>query len=131
MPAITTDADTAVVLWMQLHDSAFPSGRMVHSQGLEQWLAQRPDAGDDEIAAVVVDYLTQCHAPLDATITAAAWRAAPRYEALIELDEIAATYKLFDNARTASESAGRQLAAAARHTGLAPRSAYLDAVIDG
>ena len=39
MPAITTDPDVAVALWMQLHDSAFPSGRMVHSLGLEQWLA--------------------------------------------------------------------------------------------
>lgn len=131
MPAITTDPDVALALWMQLHDSAFPAGRMVHSQGLEQWLAERPDAGDDDIAAAVTGYLADCYAPLDATITAAAWRAAPRHSALAELDELTGTYKLFDNARTASESAGRQLTAAARHSGLAPDCAYLNAVIDG
>ena len=116
---------------MQLHDSAFPSGRMVHSHGLEQWLAERPDAGDGEIAAVIVAYLTDCHAPLDATITAAAWRAAPQRGALTELDDLAATYKLFDNVRTTSESAGRQLAAAARQAGLGRDSDYLDAVVAG
>ena len=130
MPAITTDPDVALALWMQLHDSAFPSGRMVHSLGLEQWLAERPDAGDAEIAAVVLSYLTESHAPLDATFTAAAWRAAPSRDALTDLDGLAASYKLFDNARTASESAGRQLAAAARRAGLGLHDGYLDAVVD-
>jgi urease accessory protein len=131
MPVITTDPDIALLLWMQLQDSAFPAGRMVHSLGLEQWLADRPDADDQQIAAVVTGYLADGHAPLDATITAAAWRAAPHQESLCELDELIATYKLFDNARTASESAGRQLTAAARNTGLATQCRYLDAVADG
>jgi urease accessory protein len=130
MPATTTEPYVALLLWMQLQDSAFPAGRMVHSQGLEQWLADRPDAADDEIEAVVTGYLTDCHAPLDATVTAAAWRAAPHRDALCLLDELLDSYKLFDNARTASLSAGRQLAAAAQHTGLAVPSPYLEAVAD-
>jgi urease accessory protein len=131
MPATTTDPAVALALWMQLHDSAFPAGRMVHSHGLEEWLAQRPDAGPDEIGAAVTDYLANCYAPLDATITAAAWRAAPAPQQLCTLDEMTATYKLFDNARTASEYAGKQLAAVARQTGLADGLTYLDAVSDG
>ncbi|WNG90449.1 urease accessory UreF family protein [Mycobacterium sp. ITM-2016-00317] len=131
MPATATDPDIALVLWMQLHDSAFPTGRMVHSQGLEQWLAERPDAGHDAIGAAVLAYLASSYAPLDATIGAAAWRAGTDDRALCELDELAATYKLFDNARIASESAGRQLATVARQTGLAADCRYLDAVVDG
>ncbi|CAA0129252.1 Urease accessory protein UreF [Mycolicibacterium vanbaalenii] len=131
MSAITTEPEVALLLWMQLQDSAFPAGRMVHSQGLEQWLAERPEAGDDEIAAVVTEFLTHCYAPLDATVTAAAWRAAPHHDSLCQLDDLLATYKLFDNARTASESAGRQLAAAARHTGIVGQSRYLDVVVEG
>lgn len=131
MPAITTDPAVALALWMQLHDSAFPTGRMVHSQGLEEWLAERPDAGPDEIGAVVTEYLANGFAPLDASITAAAWRSAPSPVVLRELDELTATYKLFDNARTASESAGRQLATAATEIGLTGDCGYLDAVLTG
>ena len=130
MPAIITDPDVALALWLQLHDSAFPSGRMVHSQGLEQWLADRPEAGAAEAAAVVLAYLADSHAPLDGTLTAAAWRAAADLPRLCELDDLAGSYKLFDNARTASESAGRQLAAAAQRAGLADRCPYLTAVTD-
>lgn len=36
-----TDHGVALMAWMQLHDSAFPAGRLVHSHGLEEWLAQR------------------------------------------------------------------------------------------
>ncbi|MGV0851972.1 urease accessory protein UreF [Mycolicibacterium phlei] len=134
MLATTTDSAVAIVLWMQLHDSAFPAGRMVHSHGLEDWLSAHPGAGPDEIATVVVEYLAHSFAPLDATITAAAWRAAPDCEALCALDELTGTYKLFDNARIASESSGRQLASAARSCGLGHElgcPGYLDAVIAG
>ncbi|KWX57271.1 urease accessory protein UreF [Mycobacterium sp. NAZ190054] len=131
MPAITTDPDVALALWLQLHDSAFPSGRMVHSQGLEQWLADRPDVGHDGIAATALTYLADSYAPLDGTVTAAAWRAAPDPHELCALDELTGTYKLFDNARTASESAGTQLAVAAQRAGLAGDCGYLAAVVDG
>ena len=51
------DHGVALMAWMQLHDSAFPAGRLVHSHGLEEWLAQRPDAGPDEVSAAVIDYV--------------------------------------------------------------------------
>jgi urease accessory protein len=131
MPAITTDPAVGLALWMQLHDSAFPAGRMVHSQGFEGWLAERPDAGADEIATAVIEYLTDSHAPLDATITAAAWRAHATPRELCELDCLLGSYKLFGNARTASESAGRQLVFTAQHIGLGCGCRYLDAVASG
>lgn len=130
MPATGTDPDAALALWMQLHDSAFPAGRMVHSQGLEQWLAERPDADHDAVAAAVLAYLANSYAPLDATVCAASWRSAGDDTALTGLDALTASYKLFDNARTASESAGRQLASVSRQVGLAD-SRYLRAVTDG
>ncbi|MDG4665618.1 urease accessory UreF family protein [Mycobacterium sp. 236(2023)] len=131
MPAITTDPDVALTLWMQLHDSAFPTGRMVHSQGLEQWLADRPDADHDDIGRGVTAYLSNSFAPLDATITAAAWRSSDDLRTLCDLDDVTASYKLFSNARVASQSAGRQLASVSRQTGLVGESRYLEAVVDG
>ncbi|BBY75411.1 urease accessory protein UreF [Mycolicibacterium parafortuitum] len=129
------DPDVALALWMQLHDSAFPSGRMVHSQGLEQWLADRPGAVADDIGAAVLAYVTNSYAPLDATVCAAAWRACADRGAvtgaLAGLDALLASYKLFGNARVASESAGRQLATAARRAGLVRDCEYLDRVVDG
>jgi urease accessory protein len=131
MPAITTDPATAIALWLQLHDSAFPAGRMVHSHGLEEWLAQRPDAGADAIETTVCGYLSHGYGTLDATVTAAAWRDWQSAQRLLELDELIASYKLFDNARTASVSAGGQLAATACDIGIAEQHPYLRAVLDG
>ena len=131
MPAITTDPATAIALWVQLHDSAFPAGRMVHSHGVEEWLTQRPDAGVDAIETVVCGYLTHGYATLDATVTAAAWRDWQSAQRLAELDELIASYKLFDNARTASVSAGRQLAATACDIGIAEQHPHLRAVVAG
>lgn len=128
MPTITTDPGTAIALWMQLHDSAFPAGRMVHSHGLEEWLTERPDADADAVEAAVCSYLIQGYATLDATVTAAAWRDWKSARRLRELDELIASYKLFDNARTASVSAGRQLAATAADIGIAAQHPYLRAV---
>lgn len=131
MQPITTDPSVAVALWMQLHDSAFPAGRMVHSHGLEEWLVQRPDADADAIERAVCGYLTDGYATLDATVTAAAWRGWQSTDRLVELDDLIASYKLFDNARTASESAGRQLAAASADIGIAEQHPYLRAVLAG
>lgn len=131
MPAITTDAATALALWLQLHDSAFPAGRMVHSHGLEEWLARRPDADAAGIETTVCGYLTHGYGTLDATVTAAAWRDWQCPQRLGELDELIASYKLFDNARTASTSAGSQLAATACDIGIGERHPYLLAVLDG
>lgn len=131
MPAIITESSIALALWMQLHDSAFPAGRMVHSHGLEEWLTERPDAGPDDIADAVLSYLADSYAPLDATFAAAAWRAHAIDQRLLALDRLLDSYKLSDNARTASTSTGRQLASAAHATGLAASSDYLDAVLTG
>lgn len=116
---------------MQLHDSAFPAGRMVHSHGLEEWLAQRPDADAAAIEKTVCGCLTHGYATLDAVVTAAAWRAWKSVHHLVELDELIASYKLFGNARTASASAGGQLAAAAVDIGVAEQHPYLHAVLTG
>jgi urease accessory protein len=129
--ATTTDPATALALWLQLHDSAFPAGRLVHSHGMEEWLAARPDAGAAAIETVVVEYLTHGYAPLDGTITAAAWRDAPSPECLLGLDELVSSYKLFDNARTASEATGRQLARTAERIGLVDGDPYLAAARTG
>ncbi|MEH3130350.1 MAG: urease accessory protein UreF [Mycolicibacterium neoaurum] len=130
MPAITTDVTTALALWLQLHDSAFPAGRMVHSHGLEEWLHRRPDAGADAVESVVCGYLRHGVATLDATVTAHAWLADDP-DTLNELDDLAATYKLFGNSRTASVSAGGQLAATAIEIGIGERHPYLLSVSSG
>ncbi|WBP97096.1 urease accessory protein UreF [Mycolicibacterium neoaurum] len=130
MPATTTDLTTALALWLQLHDSAFPAGRMVHSHGLEEWLHRRPEAGADAVETVVCGYLRHGVATLDATITAHAWLA-DDLDTLADLDDLAATYKLFGNTRTASVSAGGQLAATAVDIGIGQRHPYLLAVTTG
>lgn len=126
-----TDSPAALALWMQLHDSAFPAGRMVHSNGFEEWLAQRPSAGPADIADAALDYLTYGVATLDATVTAAAWRAAPALVSLCDLDVLLSSYKLTGNARTASESAGLQLAVTAQQVGLCASDGYIAAVVAG
>ncbi|ORA32850.1 urease accessory protein UreF [Mycobacterium aquaticum] len=131
MPAITTDPDVGAALWMQLHDSAFPAGRLVHSHGLEEWLAGHPEADADAIEATVLGYLIHGHAPLDATITAHAWAMSEHPHRLAELDELTASYKLFGNTRTASTSIGRQLAATATDIGMVDGDPYIAGVIDG
>jgi urease accessory protein len=127
---MTEDA-AALALWQQLHDSAFPAGRMVHSNGFEEWLAHRPDAGASEIEAAVLDYVAFSVAPLDVTVTAAAWRMAPVLVHLCDLDALLSSYKLSGNARTASQSAGRQLAVTAREVGLCDGDGYIAAVVAG
>ena len=126
-----TDDPAALALWQQLHDSAFPAGRMVHSNGFEEWLAHRPDVRTPEIETAVLDYLAFGVAPLDTTVTAAAWRMAPVLVHLCDLDALLSSYKLSGNARTASQSAGRQLAVTAREIGLCEGDGYIAAVVAG
>jgi urease accessory protein len=126
-----TDSPAALALWMQLHDSAFPAGRMVHSNGFEEWLAQRSAAGATDIEAAALDHLSYGVATLDATVTAAAWRAAPALVSLCDLDALLSSYKLSGNARAASESAGLQLAVTAQQVGLCSTDGYLAAVVSG
>ena len=88
MRATTTDPTVALALWPQVHDSAFPAGRMVHSHGLEEWLRRGPTPDAGHRNGGVVDYLAYGYAPLDATITAAAWRASRRRSTSTALDEL-------------------------------------------
>ncbi|SDF64034.1 urease accessory protein [Blastococcus aurantiacus] len=115
MPPDRWDAELA---WLQLHDSAFPSGRFVHSNGLEAWLAAHPAAGAEVIAAVIEAHLRHNVGTLDAVCVAHAYRAGSTAD-LVRLDRLVRAHKLSAAARTASESCGRQLALAARRT-LAP-----------
>ena len=125
------DGAVALALWMQLHDSAFPAGRMVHSSGFEEWLAGHPAAGTPEIEAAALDHLTFGVATLDATMAAAAWRVSPAVDSLCELDLMLSSYKLTGNARAASQSAGLQLAVTAQQVGLCPSEGYVGAVVAG
>ncbi|MGB3482114.1 MAG: urease accessory UreF family protein [Mycobacterium sp.] len=126
-----TDSPAALALWMQLHDSAFPAGRLVHSNGFEEWLLQRPTAGAGDIETAALDYLAYGTATLDGTVTAAAWRSAPALVSLCDLDALLSSYKLSGNARVASESAGLQLAVTAQQIGLCSCDGYLAAVAAG
>ncbi|WP_422744170.1 urease accessory protein UreF [Mycobacterium sp. WMMD1722] len=107
----------AMLAWLQLHDSAFPSGRFVHSHGAEAWLAAHPDATADDVCALADGYVRNSVAALDAVITGHAWSAASTAE-LLELDQLTTSYKLSAGSRTASGNCGRQLALAARHLGV-------------
>ncbi|MBO0681011.1 urease accessory protein UreF [Mycolicibacterium sp. S2-37] len=123
-----TDA-SAMLAWLQLHDSAFPSGRFVHSNGTEAWLAAHPDATDDDVCALADSYVGHSVASLDAVITAHAWGAASVPE-LLALDELTTSYKLSASSRIASSNCGRQLATAARHMGVED-GGFLTAVVTG
>lgn len=112
---MATEPLLAELAWLQLHDSAFPSGRFVHSNGLEAWLAAHPDAEETRIHAVVRAYISGTVATLDAVVLGHAW-AADSPETLCELDHLHRAYKITHAARTASESCGRQLATVARRT---------------
>jgi urease accessory protein len=118
----------AQLCWLQLHDSAFPAGRFVHSNGLESWLAAHPEAGEPELMELVHAYLGESVGTLDAPVAAHAWAATALPDQLA-LDHLLTSYKITESARAASEGTGRQLALTARRA-LPPAagSPYLDAV---
>ena len=120
---------SAMLGWLQLHDSAFPSGRFVHSNGVEAWLAAHPNATADDVCALADAYVEHNVASLDTVITAHAWHASETGE-LFGLDELTTTYKLSANSRVASGNCGRQLANAARQIGI-DEAPYLTAVLAG
>lgn len=103
---------TALLSWAQLHDSSFPAGRFVHSNGLESWLRATPSADDQQIAALARSYLDSSVAPLDGVACAQAWSMTSA-DALAELDAHVFSFKLSGAARSASTTCGRQLAATA------------------
>lgn len=127
------DSSAAIVGWLNLHDSAFPAGRLVHSNGIESWLRAFPDAGPDRIVELVVDYVATSVATLDAVVGVHAW-ASDDLEVLRALDRELLSYKTSENARDASLKPGRQLADTAGRVGMncevpdCARADYLRAV---
>lgn len=115
--------------WLQLQDSAFPSGRMAHSGGIESWLHHHAECTDGALEQFIMDYLTESVVTLDAVATAAAWRAST-VEQLIDIDRRLLSYKTSQNARTCSQAAGRQITATIEKIVLVERSDYLDAVTE-
>ncbi|MDS1115265.1 urease accessory UreF family protein [Gordonia westfalica] len=108
-----TDHDTAALLtWSQLNDSTFPSGRFVHSNGLEAWLRREAQATAHDIAALSWSFVAGAVAPVDGVACAHAWRLTVPAD-LVELDHLVSTHKLSSSARRASTSCGTQLAATA------------------
>lgn len=101
--------------WLQVHDSAFPSGRFVHSNGMEAWLTAHPAADEARIAELSAAHLRDSVASLDAVALAHAHTdAAEDTATLVHLDRLVRAHKLTTAARTASESSGRQLATTLR-----------------
>lgn len=128
---MATDPLVADLAWLQLHDSAFPSGRFVHSNGLEGWLALHSDAGEPEIHSAVRAYIRGSVASLDAVVLGHAW-CADSTETLVDLDHLDRAHKITHAARTASESCGGQLATVARRVlGVVAGSDYLGQVVTG
>ncbi|WP_206487617.1 urease accessory protein UreF [Rhodococcus sp. KRD162] len=126
-----TDTGTIAYLsWMQLCDSAFPSGRFVHSNGLEAWLAGNSAARERDIAALVQSYISESVTTLDAVALALAWSHEDIDDSLA-LDSALSTHKLSESARLSSTLCGRQLALVAQRV-LAPTAAldYLARVLD-
>lgn len=127
------DSFAAAVGWLNLHDSAFPAGRLVHSNGIESWLRAFPDAGPDQIVELVVDYVATSVATLDAVVGVHAW-ASDDLAMLTGLDRELLSYKTSENARDASLKPGRQLADTAARVGMicgvpdCARADYLRAV---
>ncbi|BBG02654.1 MULTISPECIES: urease accessory protein UreF [Pseudonocardia] len=122
-------AAEARLAWLTLQDGTFPAGRFVHSNGLECWLAQHRDAGEEDIGRLARAWLAGSVATLDAVVLAHTWRAPERAETY---DRLLRTYRMSAAARTASELPGRQLAMAI--TRIAPgtdRTGYLARVPAG
>ena len=100
----------ALLVSLQLTDSAFPSGMYTLSHGLEGF-AQAKAVGPDSMPLLLADLLRHSVGPADATALALAHRAAGRgaWAAVVEVDERLHASKLNRELRLASTRTGRQL----------------------
>ena len=109
----TTQADDgldALLVSLQLTDSAFPSGMYTLSHGLEGF-AQAGAVDPDGMPGLLADLLRHSVGPADATALALAHRAAVAgdWDALVEVDQRLYATKLNRELRQASTRTGRQL----------------------
>ncbi|OBC08003.1 hypothetical protein A5788_15180 [Gordonia sp. 852002-50816_SCH5313054-c] len=119
----------AEAMWLTLQDSAFPAGRMVHSNGIESWLRAHPDVPPAMVVDLVIDLVVESVATLDAVILAHAW-AAEGYPELFDLDRLLLSYKTSEQGRCASVDPGRRFAETVQRVGVMPaENKYLNAVI--
>jgi urease accessory protein len=111
---MTGDLD-ALLVSLQLTDSAFPSGMYTLSHGLEGY-AQAKAVDQDTMPVLLADLLRHSVGPADATALALAHRAAGRgdWDAVVETDERLHATKLNRELRLASTRTGRQMLDTAR-----------------
>lgn len=103
----------------------------MHSNGVESWLRAHPDVGSTRITTLVMDYLSETVASLDAVVAAHVWRAESVAEQ-IDLDRLLLSYKTSAMARAASIEPGHRLTETALRVGLVGEAKdYLIAVGDG
>ena len=110
--ASTAEADglDALLVSLQLTDSAFPSGMYTLSHGLEGF-AQARAVDPDSMPVLLADLLRHAVGPADATALALAHRAAVAadWDALVEVDQRLYASKLNRELRRAATRTGRQL----------------------
>ncbi|MFI9321705.1 urease accessory protein UreF [Kitasatospora aureofaciens] len=132
MSSPTGDGLDALLVSLQLTDSAFPSGFYTLSHGLEGY-AQAKAVTPDTVPELLADLLRHSVGPSDATALALAHRAASEgdWELLVEIDQRLHATKLNRELRLAASRTGRQLLDIARESvGGEPLERYAELVAD-
>ncbi|ARF77877.1 urease accessory protein UreF [Kitasatospora aureofaciens] len=132
MSSPTGDGLDALLVSLQLTDSAFPSGFYTLSHGLEGY-AQAKAVTPDTVPELLADLLRHSVGPSDATALALAHRAASEgdWELLVEIDQRLHATKLNRELRLAAARTGRQLLDIARESvGGEPLERYAELVAD-
>ncbi|MFJ9771395.1 urease accessory protein UreF [Kitasatospora sp. NPDC101157] len=132
MSSPTGDGLDALLVSLQLTDSAFPSGFYTLSHGLEGY-AQAKAVTPDTVPELLADLLRHSVGPSDATALALAHRAASEsdWESLVEIDQRLHATKLNRELRLAATRTGRQLLDIARESvGGEPLERYAELVAD-
>ncbi|MET9182804.1 urease accessory UreF family protein [Kitasatospora aureofaciens] len=132
MSSPTGDGLDALLVSLQLTDSAFPSGFYTLSHGLEGY-AQAKAVTPDTVPELLADLLRHSVGPSDATALALAHRAASEgeWELLVEIDQRLHATKINRELRLAATRTGRQLLDVARESvGGEPLERYAELVAD-